>query len=97
MADATTIFTSRSEDVGKIHRLLKAFYKISGLKPNVEKTIAYTLGPISLPQNGESTYGLLWRKLPICLLGVTITTDQNESYNEIFKNKIESISNLTKI
>jgi hypothetical protein len=97
MADDTTIFTSRGEDVGKILRLLKAFDKISGLKTNVEKTIAYTLGPKALPQKGEPTWGLLWRKLPISLLGVTITTDQNESYNENFKNKIESISNLTKI
>jgi hypothetical protein len=50
MADDTTIFTSRHQDVGKILRLLKAFYKISGLKTNIEKTIAYLLGPMKAPE-----------------------------------------------
>ena len=61
MADDTTIFTSRGEDIGKILELLKTVFKISGLKTNIEKTIACTLGPKETPKKGESTYGLQWK------------------------------------
>ena len=36
-------------------------------------------------------------KLPINLLGITITTDENTSYAANFQNRIESIRTLTKI
>lgn len=97
MADDTTIFTSKKEDIGKILRLLKAFYNISGLKTNVDKTIAYTLGPMPLPERGEATYGLSWDNTAIKLLGITITSDEEISYRENFAKKIESIKSLTAI
>jgi hypothetical protein len=97
MADDTTIFTSNHNDAGKIIRLLKAFHKISGLKTNIEKTIAYLLGPMQPPKHKEHTFGLLWETLPINLLGITITPNDAVSYKENFNNKIDNITTLTRI
>ena len=97
MADDTTIFASGKEEVGKILSLLKAFYKISGLKTNVEKTIAYTLGPNSLKNTKEFTNGLKWQTLPIKLLGVTITDDPEHTDEINIKSRAESIKTLTHI
>jgi hypothetical protein len=94
MADDTTIFTSNHQDVGKITRLLKAFYKISGLKTNMEKTIAYLLGPMLPPKKNQPDFGLSWKNLPINLLGITITNDEDLSCQENFTNRIKSISTL---
>ena len=44
MADDTTIFTSVGQDVPKLLSVLRDFHRISGLKTNIEKTIAYRLG-----------------------------------------------------
>jgi hypothetical protein len=97
MADDTTIFTTNHTDAGRIIRLLKAFYKISGLKTNIDKTVAYLLGPMSPPEHNQPTYGLQWKSLPIQLLGITITTEEQTSYNENYKNRIDQIETLTKI
>ena len=97
MADDTTIFTTNHNDVGRVLRLLKAFYKISGLKINLDKTVAYLLGPMSPPKVKEPTFGLTWKSLPINLLGITITTDEEYSYKENFSNRIDNMETLTKI
>jgi hypothetical protein len=97
MADDTTIFINNHQDVGKVLRLLKAFSKVSGLKTNIEKTIAYLLGPIKPPTHGQPDFGLVWKTLPISLLGIVITNDENISIHENFKKKIESINALTNI
>jgi hypothetical protein len=97
LADDTTIFTSNLKDIGRILRLLKAFYKISGLKVNIEKTIAYLIGKAKPPNTNEPTFGLDWKTLPIKLLGITITNDIDESYTENFESKIKSIENLIHI
>jgi hypothetical protein len=80
MADDTTLFTSSIEDVGNILKLLKVFHVISGLKTNVEKTIAYILGNNNDVKINDLKFGLSWKKLPISLLGIQITTDKSESY-----------------
>jgi hypothetical protein len=97
MADDTTIFTNNHQDVGRIMRLLKAFQKISGLKTNVEKTIAYLLGPMEPPQKNQHDFGLLWKTLPINLLGITITNNEETSIDENFSNKLNSIELLTRL
>ena len=52
---------------------------------------------MSPPGHKEPNFGLTWKALPIHLLGITITNDDQLSYNENFKHKIESIETLTKI
>ena len=97
MADDTTLFTSRIEDIPKLMKVLKVFHAISGLKTNVDKTIAYILGANNTIKVNDARYGLLWKKLPISLLGIQITKDENESCKNNFENKIESIKVLTRI
>ena len=97
MADDTTLFTRNIKDVEKIMRLLKLFHIISGLKTNVDKTIAYILGDNNAIKQNDRKYNLLWKKLPISLLGIQITNDQEESYTNNFEKKLESIDTLTKI
>ena len=96
MADDTTILTSNIEDVPKILDLLEDFRDISGLKTNVEKTIAYRIGKI---EQNEPTlqYDLTWKKLPIKLLGITISTNKEEIIKENFTDKLQSMELLTRI
>ena len=97
MADDTTILTSDIKNVPKILNVLNDFYQISGLKTNVDKTIAYKLGrnpEITFP---EDYLGLTWGKLPINLLGITISDDDETTKTENFRNRIEGIDVLTKI
>jgi hypothetical protein len=97
MADDTTILTSSIDDVPKILKVLDDFYLISGLKTNVDKTIAYKLGrnqEINFPKN---YLGLTWGKLPINLLGITIADDDETIKTENFSARIEGIDVLTKI
>jgi hypothetical protein len=97
MADDTTIFINKHQDAGKILRLLKAFHKISGLKTNIEKTIAYLLGPMKPPDHKQPDFGLTWKTLPINLLGITITDNETTSMQENFIKKVDSIKTLTEI
>ena len=57
---------------------VKDFEICSGLKVNIDKTIAKVLGPESLPPN--NLYGLTWTKDPIETLGVTLSGDEDEHY-----------------
>ena len=96
MADDTTIFTSDVQDIPKIVEVLNHFRSISGLKTNIEKTIAYRLGKnhnVDVPED----LGLHWGKFPINLLGITISDDINILKAENFIKKIESVESLTKI
>jgi hypothetical protein len=98
MADDTTILTSNIEDIPKILKLLQDFQEISGLKTNVEKTIAYRLGQVTDNANiNNDGYGLEWKTLPIRLLGITITKDNITSIKENFENKLQSMELLTRI
>jgi uncharacterized protein YdaL len=68
MADDTTIMTGEIEDIPKILELLQDFQDISGLKTNVDKTIAYRLGQVKLLASAETKSGLSWKLLPVSLL-----------------------------
>jgi hypothetical protein len=97
MADDTTILTSEIEDIPKILDLLITFQEISGLKTNVDKTIAYVIGQKRDKYPPENDFGLKWSKGTINLLGVTLGEDTNLSIDENFKKRIEGIETLTKI
>jgi exonuclease III len=97
MADDTTILTSNVQDIPKILTLLKDFQDISGLKTNVDKTIAYRLGELDGNSQLDNTYDLTWRTLPISLLGITISTNTEEIIKENFLDKLQGIELLTRI
>jgi hypothetical protein len=97
MADDTTIFTTNLEDIPKILKILKDFYEISGLKTNIDKTVAYKLGnnqDFDFPNN---YLGLKWSKDPFNLLGITIADDESDSKQENFSNRIEGMELLSRI
>jgi exonuclease III len=58
MADDTTILTTNINDIPKILDLLEEFWEISGLKTNVEKTIAYRIGMIEGKAEPMNQHGL---------------------------------------
>ena len=97
MADDTTILTSNMKDIPKILKLLKVFYEISGLKTNVDKTVAYKLGRNKDFTHSTHYLGLTWSKPPINLLGISITENIDDLKKENFTNRIESMSLLTRI
>jgi hypothetical protein len=97
MTDDTTILTSRLEDIPKILTLLKDFHIISGLKTNVEKTIAYRMGNVTDRFTQNNKYGLEWKTLPVNLLGITITNDKDTSIRDNFHDKLQGIELLTRI
>jgi hypothetical protein len=97
MADDTTIFTSNVQDVPKILEVLDQFYNISGLKTNIEKTVAYRLGKNHNLDFPDNHLGLHWGKFPINLLGIAISDDVDVLKTENFIKRIESIESLTKI
>jgi exonuclease III len=97
MADDTTIFTTNLQDIPKILKVLKIFYEISGLKTNIDKTVAYKLGKSQVLNFPENYLGLKWSNDPFNLLGITIAEDETKSIKENFTKRIESIELLTRI
>jgi hypothetical protein len=97
MADDTTILTNDLKDVPKIIKVLKTFHRISGLKTNIEKTVAYKIGRNPNIDFPENYLGLTWGKLPIKLLGITISGDKNIEKEENFNDKVQSMDVLTRI
>jgi hypothetical protein len=97
MADDTTILTSNMDDIPKILDLLKTFQSISGLKTNIDKTLAYQIGCPSQLDLTVRHHDLHWKELPISLLGITITDNLDTNMKENFTSKLESIDILTKI
>jgi hypothetical protein len=97
MADDTSILTSNIKDIPKILALLKEFHIISGLKTNVEKTIAYRMGKVTDGILHNDKYGLEWKTLPVDLLGITITNDKDTSIKNNFYDKLQGIELLTRI
>jgi hypothetical protein len=97
MADDTTIFTTNLEDIPRILKVLKNFYEISGLKTNVDKTIAYKLGHNQDYNFPDNYLGLKWSRDPFNLLGITIAENEANSIKDNFKSRIEGIELLTRI
>jgi hypothetical protein len=97
MADDTTIFTTDLTDIPKILNILKDFYSISGLKTNIDKTVAYKLGSNHNFDFPTNYLGLKWSNDPFNLLGITITEDTATSKKENFNTRIEGIELLTRV
>jgi hypothetical protein len=97
MADDTTIFTTDLTDIPKILNILKDFYSLSGLKTNIDKTVAYKLGSNHNFDFPTNYLGLKWSNDPFNLLGITITEDTATSKKENFNTRIEGIELLTRV
>jgi hypothetical protein len=97
MADDTTIFTTNLDDIPKILTTLKEFYEISGLKTNIDKTVAYKLGSNQDFDFPTNHLGLKWSKEPFNLLGITIADDKPTLKKENFDSRVKGIDLLTRI
>ena len=97
MADDTTIFTTNLEDIPKILKVLKNFFDISGLKTNVDKTVAYKLGKTQNLDFPNNYLGLKWSSDPFNLLGITIAENESTTIKENFSDRIQGIELLTRI
>jgi hypothetical protein len=71
--------------------LLKEFQAISGLKTNVEKTVAYRIGHVDGKDPPENGHALTWKILPISLLGITIANTREDIIKENFTDKLQGI------
>jgi hypothetical protein len=97
MADDTTILTKNIGDIPRILETLNIFYEISGLKTNIEKTVAYKLGNNQNYDHPDDYMGLTWGEPPIKLLGIAITDNIEDLKSENFSKKLEGIETVSKI
>lgn len=92
LADDTTSFVQDAISLKNLLVTLNKFKFISGLGINVDKTIAYGLGPFIPGSNNP--YGLDWSKKQIDTLGVTITGREDDHYLLNFKKRLKNMQNL---
>ena len=93
LADDTTVFVSNFESIGHVLQLLENFHIISGLKLNIEKTLAKCIG--SLGQNEcQNLYNLTWTKGPLQTLGILITNDSKLILNDVFLPRLKVFGNI---
>ena len=91
LADDTTCFLKDKKSLQHVLDIFKDFEICSGLKVNIDKTIAKVLGPEPLPSN--NLYGLTWTKDPIETLGVTLSGDEDDHYILNFKKRLKNMKN----
>ena len=96
LADDTTIFLSDLDSVGNVLQLLEIFHAISGLKLNIEKTLAKCIGSLK-PNECQISYNLKWTTGPIKTLGVVITNDPKIILNEVFMPRLKIFGNILDI
>ena len=91
LADDTTCFLKDKKSLQHVLDIFKDFEICSGLKVNIDKTIAKVLRPEPLPSN--NIYGLTWTKDPIETLGVTLSGDEDDHYILNFKKRLKNMKN----
>ena len=93
LADDTTVFVSDLDSVGNVLELLKQFRLFSGLKLNVEKTVAKCIGSLEHRVCTE-TFGLKWTDGPLTTLGITISNDAQFILENVFQPKLKAFDNV---
>ena len=93
LADDTTVFVSNTDSVKNTLNLIEQFYKISGLKLNVDKTIVKPIGSLS-NQTFDEILNLKCSYDPIHTLGVTISSDPHVIYEKNFVHRLKSFDNV---
>ena len=94
MADDTSIFISGPESIAPIYETLENFSRCSGLKANIEKTKMFNIGATDFPADAMGDY--TFAKEDIVLLGITITTNENESTEKNFTTRLKAMKNILK-
>ena len=92
MGDDTTCFVKDKISLKNLIDVFKEFEICSGLKINLDKTKAKTLGPE--PEPCHELFGLDWVNDPICTLGVTLLGNEDDHYILNFKKCLKNMKNL---
>ena len=92
MADDTTCFVKDKISLKNLIDVFKEFEICPGLKINLDKTKAKTLGPE--PEPCHMLFGLDWVNDPICTLGVTLLRNEDNHYILNFKKRLKNMKNL---
>ena len=93
LADDTTVFLSDLESVSNVLKMLEQFYFISGLKLNLEKTVAKCIGSFK-HHRYKDKFNLKWSDSPITTLGITISNDPNFIMENVFEPKLKTFGNI---
>ena len=96
LADDTTIFVSDFESVGNVLKLVDKFHQLSGLKLNLDKTVAKGIGSLQHYECHDK-YSISWTDGPLCTLGITISNDPEVILNENFLPRLKVFDNILTI
>ena len=98
LADDTSMFILDIESIKNLIKCLDDFHKVSGLKMNVEKTIAKPIGSlINTDISKLEDIGITWTKGPITTLGITITNNLYDNIERNFKTRLKAMRDLLNI
>ncbi len=92
LADDLSIILTNLGSVENALKLLNKFSQCSGLKINIDKTKAKSIGTSESPEHYH--HGLSLINTLIETLGIHITNNLEESFNYNFKPKIATFKNL---
>ena len=97
-ADDTQVFLGGSEkSLREALLILDTFYKMSGLKINVEKTKVIWIGSLSHSENRLcQRYKLDWTQGPFKILGVVFTTEVFDIWDMNTNSVLNKVENITK-
>jgi hypothetical protein len=98
-ADDTILFLKDKTDLKAALNSLNAFYYVSGLKINKDKSILINLGTDEyFPEKGQdSLQGVKWCKNHFVYLGITFTSNPGDMEYKNFRHKLDKMNNLTRI
>ncbi len=91
LADDLTLILKDLLSVENALKLLRKFSHCFGLKINIDKTKAKSIGRSLTP------HGLSWIKTPLETIGIYITNNHDDNLNFNFKPKIATLKNLLSI
>ena len=98
LADDTSMFVIDIESIKNIIKCLNKFHEISGLKMNVDKTIAKPIGSlIDIDIETLDDIGIVWTKGPLFTLGITISNDPSVNIEKNFRPKLKVMKDLLNI
>ncbi len=95
LADDHTLILKDLLSVENALKLLRKFSHCSGLKINIDKTKAKSIGRSLTPDHYP--HGLSWIKTPLVTLGKYITNNHDDNRNFNFKPKIAILKHLLSI
>ncbi len=95
LADDLILILKDLLSVENVLKLLRKFSHCSGLKINIDKTKAKSIGRSLTPDNYP--HGVSWIKTPLETLGIYITNNHDDNLNFNFKPKLATLKILLSI